>query len=68
MLQWGIQHDLSVFDFGGAGHPDETYNVRDFKSRFHGRLVNHGRFIKVYSRPRYHLARAAYTLVRRLAF
>ena len=68
MMRWGIQHGLSVFDFGGAGHPDETYKVRDFKSRFHGRLVNHGRFIKVYSRPRYHLGRAAYALVRRLAF
>jgi lipid II:glycine glycyltransferase (peptidoglycan interpeptide bridge formation enzyme) len=68
MLRWGIRQGLSVFDFGGAGNPDETYKVRDFKSRFHGRLVNHGRFIKIYSRTRYHLGRSAYAVVRRVSF
>lgn len=36
------------FDMMGAGKPDEGYGVREFKSRFGGQLVEHGRFLFVY--------------------
>lgn len=39
------------FDFMGAGKPDSDYGVREFKSKFGGELVEHGRFLYV-CRPR----------------
>ena len=38
------------FDFGGAGHPDKPYGVREFKKRFGGEEVNYGRYEKVHDR------------------
>ncbi|SFM56961.1 lipid II:glycine glycyltransferase FemX [Methanolobus profundi] len=38
-----------IFDFGGAGHPDKPYGVREFKRRFGGEMVNYGRYEKVHS-------------------
>ncbi|WP_321430943.1 peptidoglycan bridge formation glycyltransferase FemA/FemB family protein [uncultured Methanolobus sp.] len=38
-----------VFDFGGAGHPDKPYGVREFKRRFGGEMVNYGRYERVHS-------------------
>ena len=32
------------FDMMGAGKPDDGYGVRDFKAKFGGKLVEHGRF------------------------
>ena len=28
----------------GAGKPDDSYGVREFKAKFGGQLVEHGRF------------------------
>lgn len=41
-----------VFDFGGAGHPDKPYGVREFKKRFGGEEVNYGRYKKVHNKLR----------------
>lgn len=45
----GIKHaaenGYNVYDFMGAGKPNEPYGVRDFKAEFGGELVEHGRFI-----------------------
>ncbi len=38
-----------IFDFGGAGHPDRPYGVREFKRRFGGEMVEFGRYEKVHS-------------------
>lgn len=57
---------LDRFDFGGAGHPDRPYGVRDFKRQFGGEEVNYGRCEKVYSPSKFLLARFGYEIVRRL--
>ena len=44
-IEYAQQNGLSRFDFMGAGKPDEAYGVRDFKARFGGELVEHGRFL-----------------------
>jgi lipid II:glycine glycyltransferase (peptidoglycan interpeptide bridge formation enzyme) len=49
-IQYGFKNNLKRFDFMGAGKPDEDYGVRDFKAKFGGELVEHGRFIKI-NRP-----------------
>lgn len=48
-LEWGSAQPQSIFDFGGAGRPDEPYGVRDFKAKFGGELVNFGRYRKVHA-------------------
>ncbi|MDO9087616.1 MAG: peptidoglycan bridge formation glycyltransferase FemA/FemB family protein [Anaerolineaceae bacterium] len=44
ILKWGTKNSKKIFDFGGAGTPSEPFGVRDFKSKFGGRLVNYGRY------------------------
>jgi serine/alanine adding enzyme len=63
-IQWAQAHGYRVFDFGGAGWPDVPYGVRDFKAKFGGQLVDHGRYRKVYSATRLALAEKAYELSR----
>ncbi len=46
-IEYALRNNIRMFDFMGAGSPDETYGVREFKSRFGGEEVEHGRFIKI---------------------
>ncbi|HCI55022.1 MAG TPA: peptidoglycan bridge formation glycyltransferase FemA/FemB family protein [Bacteroidales bacterium] len=46
-IEYASRNKIPVFDFMGAGKPDESYGVRDFKSRFGGELIEFGRFIKI---------------------
>lgn len=65
ILRWGSQNGFGVYDFGGAGKPDEKYGVRDFKSKFGGGLVDYGRHICVHSRRLLWLSEKGYRLFRR---
>ncbi len=49
ILRWGAENGYSIYDFGGAGKPDEQSGVRDFKAKFGGRLVCFGRNTLVHS-------------------
>jgi hypothetical protein len=42
--------------------------MREFKRRFHGRVVNYDRFVKKYSQVRYALSYGLYQSVRRVLF
>lgn len=44
-MQYAAENGYPLFDFMGAGKPDEPYGVRDFKAEFGGELVEHGRFL-----------------------
>lgn len=44
-IKYAAEHNCSRFDMMGAGTPDEAYGVRDFKARFGGKEVEHGRFL-----------------------
>ena len=46
-MQYAAENAYPLFDFMGAGKPDEPYGVRDFKAEFGGELVEHGRFLYV---------------------
>lgn len=46
-IRYAAEHGCTRFDMMGAGKPDEAYGVRDFKARFGGELVEHGRFLCV---------------------
>ena len=61
-LKWGCSNGYKCFDFGGAGHPDKPYGVRDFKKTFGGELVNFGIYGKVNSRFKNTLLKSAISL------
>lgn len=44
-IKYAAEHGMSRFDMMGAGTPNEAYGVRDFKARFGGKEVEHGRFL-----------------------
>ncbi len=65
VLQWGAMNGYGVYDFGGAGKPDETYGVRDFKAKFGGELINFGRSTCVHAPVLLRLSRLGYQLMRK---
>jgi len=66
-LQWGRKHGFHLFDFGGAGKPDEAYGPREFKAKFGGRLVNYGRNVCGHAPVKLRLSRAGYQLMRKFS-
>ena len=62
VLQWGALHGCRVYDFGGAGKPDEPYGVRDFKAKFGGELVNYGRNTCYHAPGRFALSKVGYRI------
>lgn len=44
-IRYAAEHGMPRFDMMGAGKPDEAYGVRDFKAKFGGKEVEHGRFL-----------------------
>ena len=44
-IKYAAVHGMPHFDMMGAGKPDEAYGVRDFKAKFGGKEVEHGRFL-----------------------
>lgn len=49
-IRYAAEHDMPRFDMMGAGKPGAAYGVRDFKAKFGGKEVEHGRYIYV-ARP-----------------
>ncbi len=70
-LVWNVilearKQGLKFFDFGGAGKPDEKYGVRDFKKGFGGKVVETGRFRRVYRKLPWLLGNAAIKMKKHL--
>ncbi len=64
ILEWGSENGYRVYDFGGAGKPDEKYGVRDFKAKFGGNLVCYGRNSWIPHPLLFHLSEIGYTVYR----
>jgi serine/alanine adding enzyme len=64
-MKWGKEHGFRVYDFGGAGRPDEDYGPRKFKAKFHGTLVRYGRNVCVHAPMRLDLSKKSYAILRR---
>jgi len=67
-LQWGKEHHFHLFDFGGAGNPEEDYGPRRFKAKFGGTLVNYGRNTCIHAPVRLKLSQAGYQLARKFLY
>lgn len=65
ILKWGAENGYRVFDFGGAGKPNENYGPRKFKAKFGGIPVNYGRNTCIHAPVRLYLSQACYQLARR---
>lgn len=67
---FGIKHaaenGCKLYDFMGAGKPNEPYGVRDFKAEFGGELVEHGRFVCVCKPLLYRVGKLGVKLMNRL--
>lgn len=46
-IEYGLKNGYRLFDFMGAGRPEEAYGVREFKARFGGEEVSYGRYEKI---------------------
>jgi hypothetical protein len=66
ILKWGSDNGYSLYDFGGAGKPNDEYGVRDFKAKFGGKLVCYGRNTYVHQPGLLWLSKQAYQLMRHL--
>lgn len=66
-MRWGSMNGYKVFDFGGAGSPDKSSPIRDFKLKFRGDLVEYGRNICIHNPFRMNLAERVYKLGRKMA-
>lgn len=66
ILEWGAQQGYAVYDFGGAGKPNEFYGPRAFKAKFGGTLVNFGRNTYVHSPLKLKISKIGYSLLRTL--
>jgi serine/alanine adding enzyme len=65
-MEAGYAAGCNTFDFMGMGMPDKPYGVRDFKARFGGVWVNHGRWIRINNPLRYKITEIGYNLLRLL--
>ena len=66
ILKEGANNEYHTFNFGGAGKPDEEYGVREFKRRFGGKMVNFGRYRKVYSPIKMKVAERGFKMYKEL--
>lgn len=65
--RYAAEHGYVRFDMMGAGAPsDGGYGVRDFKAKFGGQLVEHGRFKYILNKPLYKLGTIGVQLIRKL--
>lgn len=44
-IRYACHNEHPIFDMMGAGTPEDSYGVRDFKAKFGGKLVENGRFL-----------------------
>jgi lipid II:glycine glycyltransferase (peptidoglycan interpeptide bridge formation enzyme) len=65
-IEYAMYNNLMRFDFMGAGQPDENYGVREFKSKFGGKLVEYGRFVFIQNQLLYKLGILILNLKKRL--
>lgn len=64
ILKWGAEKGYHMYDFGGAGRPEEDYGVREFKAKFGGEMVCFGRNTCVHSPFLFPLSKLGYRVYR----
>jgi hypothetical protein len=65
-IKYAAEHGCARFDMMGAGKPDEAYGVRDFKAKFGGTEVEHGRFLCITKPLLYKIGVLGVTILKKL--
>jgi len=65
-IEYGINKKLEVYDFMGAGKPEEKSGVRIFKSQFGGELVNYGRFMRINKKIHYQVGKLGLKILQKV--
>jgi lipid II:glycine glycyltransferase (peptidoglycan interpeptide bridge formation enzyme) len=65
-IRYAAEHGCIRFDMMGAGKPDEAYGVRDFKARFGGEQVEHGRYVSVIKPLLYQIGKFGVKLLKQI--
>ena len=65
-IQYAAKNGYHHFDMMGAGKPDESYGVREFKAKFGGQLVEYGRFLSVISPLLYEIGKTGVKIMKKL--
>lgn len=66
-IRYAAEHGYARFDMMGAGAPnDGGYGVRDFKMKFGGQMVEHGRYVCVLNSFLYNLGKIMIKLIKKL--
>ena len=63
VLEWAAKNNYKIYDFGGAGKPNEEYGVRDFKAKFGGKQVCFGRYVNIHSPLLFRLSTLGYQIL-----
>lgn len=64
-IKYAAEHGCARFDMMGAGKPDEAYGVRDFKAKFGGKEVEHGRFLCITKPLLYQIGKLGVAILKR---
>ena len=65
-IQYAAKNGYHHFDMMGAGKPDEGYGVREFKAKFGGQLVEHGRFLAVVNPLLYEIGKMGVKIMKKV--
>ena len=69
ILKWGVKNGFHTFDFGGGGTPEQvSEGWVEFKRRFGGKLISHGRYTKVHYPMKLWLAKHAFEVYKQIKF
>ncbi len=65
-IYYAATHNYPIFDMMGAGTPKDAYGVRDFKARFGGQLVEHGRYLYITSKILFIIGKIGVKLLKKI--
>jgi lipid II:glycine glycyltransferase (peptidoglycan interpeptide bridge formation enzyme) len=56
-ILFAAENGFQYFDMMGAGKPNTNNGIRDFKAKFGGNLVEHGRFLYLCNKFLYNIGK-----------
>jgi len=66
VMCWCADNGVKYFDWLGAGKPNVSYGVRDFKLQYGGELVDFGRFQMIHSPLGFKIAETGFKFIQKL--
>ncbi len=64
-MKYAAENNIPRFDLMGAGKPEEAYGVRDFKARFGGKMVEHGRYLCICNKLLYNIGKLGVKILKK---